>query len=162
MSPAQPKNSTLKNNMADYSELMNLEKKKKEPASPVPAPEGKLSPEKTEQSNKQPTQRLINQSTEQSIHQSTRRSINPLMSYSSGSAGNRVMDKPRGFYITEQLNQRIDEAVRYYQEKHHLKKVDRSIVVTTLLDNEANWTEETLDLLLDKIIRHLTNRLTNR
>ena len=76
--------------------------------------------------------------------------------------GSKVMDKPRGFYITEQVNKRIDEAVRYYQEKHNLAKVDRSIVVTALLENESNWTEESLDLLLDRVISQLTNRLTNR
>ena len=35
-------------------------------------------------------------------------------------------------------------------------------LVTAILDNEANWTEEALDLLLDRVISHLTNRLTNR
>lgn len=72
------------------------------------------------------------------------------------------MEKPRAFYITERLNQKLDEAVRYYQEKHHLRKVDRSVIVTALLDNEANWTEETLDLLLAKVLSQLTSRLTNR
>ncbi len=72
------------------------------------------------------------------------------------------MDKPRGFYITERLNQRIDEAVHYFQEKHGLKKVDRSIVVTALLENEANWTDEALDLLVDRVISQLTKRLMNR
>src|SRR6266516_3993558 len=134
--------------MADYEALLNAEKKKHSP-SPPSAPEVPFTPEKTEQIKKQTT------------HQSTRRSLDQSMSHFFSSASNRVMDKPRGFYITEQLNQRIDEAVRYYQEKHHLKKVDRFIFVTTLLDNEVNWTEETLDLLLEKVIRQLTNRLTN-
>ena len=71
------------------------------------------------------------------------------------------MDKPRGFYITEQLNKRIDEAVRYYQEKHNLAKVDRSIVVTAILEDESNWTEEALDLLSERVISHLISRLTN-
>lgn len=137
--------------MADYSELMKLEKKKKEPASSTPVSQ-----------EVKPTHQETHQSTEQSINQSTHRSIDPLMNRLSGSSGNRVMDKPRAFYITERLNQRIDEAVRYYQEKHNLKKVDRSIVVTTLLENETNWTDEALDLLVDRIIGQLTNRLTNR
>ncbi|SRR6266567_2065545 len=139
--------------MADYSQLMNLEKKQK----------GKTSSSDEKKTPViQSTNQSTRQSTEQSINQSPHRSIEPSMSHLSGSTSNRVMDKPRGFYITEHLNQQIDEAVRYYQEKHNLKKVDRSIVVTTLLDNETNWTEETLDLLLDKVIRQLTNRLTNR
>ncbi len=131
--------------MADYTQRMNLEKKPKKQAAPLPAQKG--SPDRS-------TEQSINQSTDQSIHRLTNRFNNP--------SSIKVMDKPRGFYITEQLNKRIDEAVRYYQETHNLKKVDRSIVVTALLDNEANWTEETLDLLLDRILNQLTSRLTNR
>src|SRR5207248_10046140 len=112
--------------MADYSQLMNLEKKQK----------GKTS---SSDEKKTPVIQSTRQSTEQSINLSPHRSIDPSMSHLSGSPSNRVMDKPRGFYITEHLNQQIDEAVRYYQEKHNLKKVDRSIVVTTLLANETNW-----------------------
>ena len=124
--------------MADYSQLMNLEKKHtvQTPAKPVQTPQS------------------IDQSTNQSINRLTEQSMIPMPSTS----GNRVMDKPRGFYITERLNQRIDEAVRYFQEKHGIKKVDRSIVVTALLDNEAYWTEEALDLLVDRIINQLTHR----
>jgi hypothetical protein len=135
--------------MADYTQLMNLEKKPKKQAS---------SPHAQESSPNQSTAQSINQSTDQSINQLTSRLTNRL----THSDIIKVMDKPRGFYITEQLNKRIDEAVRYYQEQHNLKKVDRSIVVTALLDNEANWTEEALDLLLDRILNQLTSRLTNR
>lgn len=138
--------------MADYTQLMNLEKKpKKQTPPPVPPP--------TQQS-------LPNQSTKQSIDQSTDQSIDRLTERLTNRFNHptsiKVMDKPRGFYITEQLNKHIDEAVRYYQETHNLKKVDRSIVVTALLDNEANWTEEALDLLLDRVLNQLTSRLTNR
>lgn len=108
---------------------------------------------KSQEKAKQITTQLsqpINRSTEQSTHSFT------------SNSGSRIMDKPRGFYITERLNQRIDEAVRYFQEKHGLKKVDRSIVVTALLENESNWTDEALDLLVDRIISQLTKRLVNR
>jgi hypothetical protein len=127
--------------MADYSQLMNLEKQRKEQPSPASVQQA-------------PPQ--------QSIAQSTNPSIDQSINQSTSKTSNKVMEKPRGFYITERLNQRIDEAVRYYQEKHHLKKVDRSIVVTALLENEANWTEEALDVVLDRVINQLTNRLTNR
>ena len=137
--------------MADYSQLMNLEKKQQK----RPVPSSVKSAEQTadDQAVGQQSSKSTSQLTNPSINQSMRQSINKA---------NKVMDKPRGFYITEGLNQHIDEAVRYYQEKHNLKKVDRSIVVTALLDNETNWTEETLDLLIDLVISHLTNRLTNR
>jgi hypothetical protein len=137
--------------MADYSQLLNLEKKPQK--SPVSSPVKPVKQTADNQEVEQQTSKPTSQLTNPSINQSMRQSINKA---------NKVMDKPRGFYITEGLNQRIDEAVRYYQEKHNLKKVDRSLIVTALLDNETNWTEETLDLLIDKVISHLTNRLTNR
>src|SRR5579859_718103 len=95
----------------------------------------------------QPT-KSIDHTTNQSINQSMNRAIEQSIASPSPISENRVMDKPRGFYITEQVNQRIDKAVRYFQEKHGLKKVDRSIVVTAILENEALWTDEALDLLL--------------
>jgi hypothetical protein len=144
--------------MADYAALLNAEKKKNSP-SPAPAPqEVKLTRGKTEQLTTQST----SQSATQSIDQSTNRLTHRLISRLTNPVSSKVMDKPRGFYITEQVNKCIDEAVRYYQEKHNLAKVDRSIIVTALLENEANWSEEALDLLLDRVINQLTNRLTNR
>src|SRR6266700_6511323 len=137
--------------MADYAALLNAEKKKN---SPSPAPvshEVKLTPEKTEQSRNQSTRQSATQSMDPSIDRLTNR----LISRFTNPTGSKVMDKPRGFYITEQLNMRIDGAVRYFQEKHNLTKVDRSIVVTALLENESNWTEEALDLLLDRILNQL-------
>ena len=134
--------------MADYSQLMNLEKTKKEPASPAPVQ--KLS------SPQQPN-RPTAQSTHQSTERLTRRSISQSMD-----AGNKILDKPKAFYITQRLNQHIDKAVRYFQEEHNIKKVDRSVVITAILDNEAYWTEEALDLLVDRVISQLTHRLTNR
>src|SRR5216684_5812563 len=103
--------------MAVYTQLMNLEKKQK----------GQSSPTQTQQ-----------KPSTQSIEQSINRLTDPSTSQLAATKSNRVMDKPRGFYITERLNKRIDEAVRYYQEKHNIKKVDRSIVVTAILENEAN------------------------
>jgi hypothetical protein len=135
--------------MADYSQLMSLEKKQKS-QSPLKPPQ--------QPSTTQPTSQSIDQSTDQSTDRSTSKSINQH----NISNSSRVMEKPRAFYITERLNQRLDEAVRYYQEKHNLKKVDRSIIVTAILDNGANWTEEALDLILTKIINQLTSRLINR
>ena len=141
--------------MADYAALLNAEKKKNSPSPTAPAGEKKLK-------QQQPHQNIPTKSISQSIDQSINRLANQAINQSISSPSDKVMDKPRGFYITERLNKRIDEAVRYYQEKHNIQKVDRSIIVTVLLDNEANWTEETLDLLLAKVINQLTNRLTNR
>jgi hypothetical protein len=143
--------------MADYSQLMNLEKQKKEqlPFSPPQRPT-------PTQSISQSTSESITPSTDPSINHPIHRSVDQVTTRGTSANDKRIMDKPRGFYITERLNKRIDEAVRYYQDKHHLRKVDRSVVVTALLDNEANWTEEALDLLLERVIHQLTERLTNR
>src|SRR5713226_3963915 len=126
--------------MADYTQLMNLENK----------PKGHTPPA-------QSTQRSINQSTDQPTDQLTNQSI----SQQTLSLGTRIVEKPKAFYITERLNKRLDEAVRYFQEKHRLKKVDRSTLVNAILDTDANWTEEALDLILDQVISQLTSRLTS-
>jgi len=113
-------------------------------------------------SNNQPIAQSTKQSISQSTDQSAVRLTNRLIKRLTNPDSSKVMDKPRAFYITEQVNKRIDEAVRYYQEKCNLAKVDRSIVVTALLENESNWTERALDLLMDRVINQLTSRLVNR
>src|SRR5437870_2209322 len=117
--------------MADYTQLMNLEKEKKEKGQkPV--------------SSVQSTNRSTDQSTGQPTSQPPNRSI----SQPASASRSKIVDKPKAFYITERLDKRLDEAVRYFQEKHGIKKVDRSTLVNVLLDNDANWTEEALDLVL--------------
>src|SRR5689334_17128258 len=65
--------------------------------------------------------------------------ISPLISsLASGlvpQPGSQVVQHSKQFYISERLDKRIDEAVRYFQERHSLNKADRSIVVTAFLDN---------------------------
>src|SRR5579864_8648460 len=100
--------------MADYTQLMNLEKKHNSHPTPISA-------------SKRPTDQSIDQSTNRPTDQSTDRLPNQSITLPTTSNDKRVMEKPRAFYITERLNQRLDEAVRYYQEKHHLKKADRSV-----------------------------------
>ena len=156
--------------MADYDQLMQLEKKPKGHAlpSPSPSPEQAVEPTKTsrqetlspapvspEKSMQQETHQSLNRSTRQSTKQSTKR----LTKQSIGRSDNRITEKPKGFYITQRLDKRLDEAVRYLQEVHGIKKADRSTIVNAILDNEANWTEESLDLLVDRVISLLTSRL---
>ena len=90
----------------------------------------------------------VNQSVDQSISQSTKRE------------NSQVVERPKAFYITKRLDRRLDEAVRYLQEKRGIKKVDRSVLVNAILDNDAFWTEKALDLLVDRVISQLTSRLT--
>src|SRR3989442_12201302 len=128
-----------KNNMADYTQLMNLEKKRKTQASPSTAP-NEASRQSVDQPTDQLTSRPAHQPTDQSTHQSTQFS------------GDRTVERPKSFYITLRLDKRLDEAVRYFQEVHGIKKVDRSILLNAMLDTDTNWTNETLDLLVTRIM----------
>lgn len=101
------------------------------------------------------------QSTQQSTRESTGRSASRLGDRSSAPSSNTTVERPKAFYITKRLDHRLDEAVRYYQEVHGIKKVDRSAIVNAVLDNDANWTDESLDLVVDRIISLLTSRLTD-
>jgi hypothetical protein len=105
----------------------------------------------------QSTGQLVDRPTSQSITQSTTQSTNPLPHIPT----NKIVGRPKAFYITERLDARLDAAVKYVQEKHGIKKVDRSTIVNALLDTDDNWTEESLDLLVSRIISLLTSRLTS-
>ena len=140
--------------MADYTQLMNLEKQKKEHASPVEThdPVSSQSPsqqatQSTTQSARQPTGQSVSQSTDQQA------------SRSAFPSETQTVDRPKSFYITVRLDRRLDEAVRYFQEAHGIKKVDRSILVNAMLDTDGNWTEEALDSLVERILQLLTNKL---
>lgn len=93
------------------------------------------------------------QSTSQSINQSTNR-----LTDNNGGIG--IVERPKAFYITKRLDRRLDEAVRYYQEKHGIRKMDRSTIINALLDNDDVWADEALDLMVDRVISQLTKRLT--
>jgi hypothetical protein len=95
-----------------------------------------------------PLDPAVNQPIHQSIHQ--------LINH----PRNRLMQKPVGFYITSQLDERLDAAVRYYKEKHGFSKVDRSVVLNALLESGEHWTEQALDLLISRVITVLTRKLT--
>src|SRR2546423_14516168 len=113
--------------MADYSQLMNLEKKKQE-QKPI------SSAQSTPQSINQPTNRPTDQSPSQLMTQDPHRSSGQPAS----SSYSKIVDRPKAFYITERLDTYLDHAVRYFQEKHGIKKVDRSTIVNVILDNDAN------------------------
>jgi hypothetical protein len=70
----------------------------------------------------------------------------------------RVLERPRGFYITRRLDRRLDRAVAYLKEQHGLRKVDRSVLVTTLLDREELWTEAALDGLVEEVAEEVNGR----
>src|SRR3954469_4063819 len=105
--------------------------------------------------NCQPADQSVDQSTSQSTSQSTKQSINKFSS-------NDIVDRPKAFYITVRLDKRLDDAVRYYQDVHGIKKADRSTVVNAMLDTDEKWTENSLDGLVSRLISQLTSRLTGK
>jgi hypothetical protein len=105
----------------------------------------------------QPVNQSTDKSTNQSVDQSTGRSISQPTNSSNG-----IVDRPKAFYITVRLDRKLDEAVRYFQDVHGIKKADRSTVVNAILDNEENWKEKSLDQLVDRLISQLTSRLTSK
>ena len=70
------------------------------------------------------------------------------------------MPRPKAFYITLRLDARLDQAVRYFQDIHGIKKADRSAIVNALLDQDELWTDSALDDLTAEVIDRLTSRLT--
>ena len=158
--------------MADYSALLDAENKKKEEVKPNPPPVEKA------QSVNQPVNQSIDQSTDQSTvnsttkpkvkpnKQSTNQSTNQSSSQSTSRQTNRpdnsIVDRPKAFYILNRLDKSIDNAVRYYQEQHSIRKVDRSVIVNAILDDPKLWTDESLDRLVDRVISQLTSRLTGQ
>ena len=136
--------------MADYSQLMNLEKKKKEQASPVQTQD----PVSSQSPNQQTPQ-----STTQSARQPVSQSTDQQASRSAFLSDTKTVDRPKSFYITVRLDKRLDEAVRYFQEIHGIRKVDRSIIVNAMLDTDAQWTEEALDRLVERVMKLLTKKL---
>jgi hypothetical protein len=112
------------------------------------------SPEKRKRQNVQ----KHSQSTHQSTSQLTRESI----SQPTNRQSHKIVDRPKAFYITEGLDEKLDKAVDYLQRKHGIKKADRSTIVNALLGNDALWTEDALDQLVESVISQLTSRLTGR
>jgi hypothetical protein len=94
--------------------------------------------------------------------QSTRQSTNQLINQPTSRPLTKLVDRPKAFYITEGLDEKLDQAVTYLQKKHGIKKVDRSVIVNALLDNDALWTDEALDQLVERVVSQLTNRLISR
>jgi len=126
------------------------EPERKAEASPTPLPA--TSKRKLQKSTRK------TQSTSQSTSQSTNQSINQPPSRPSS----KIVDRPKAFYITEDLDEKLDNAVNYLQKKHGIKKVDGSVIVNALLDNDTLWTDEALDLLVDRVVSQLTSRLISR
>jgi hypothetical protein len=141
-----------------FSKLINpntakpAEPQKPESKGVSPTPLPKRSKANTQKPRHKPqlTSQSTSQSTNQLINQPTSRPIS------------KIVDRPKAFYITEDLDEKLDKAVNYLQKKHGIKKVDRSVIVNALLDDDRHWTDEALDHLVDRVVSQLTSRLISR
>jgi hypothetical protein len=140
--------------MGLYDELANLEKPT---SSAMGAPS--LSPNKP---TKPVRSKLVNRTTEQptnqpvgqSANQSTSQSTDPLVEVESIGP---IVERPRAFYITQRLDQWLDEAVRKLQATG-LHKMDRSVLINGLLHNPEIFKDQNLISLRKRFLAHLTNK----
>ena len=80
---------------------------------------------------------------------------------STGQLTGAVVKRPLAFYIPVAVNEKIDEAVLYYQKKYN-KKIDRSAVVSAILGNPRIWRKPNLDKLAGTVTDQLKSRLNDR
>jgi hypothetical protein len=101
--------------------------------------------------------RMQDQVAGQSTHQPANPPTGQLASKPKSLSSSKIVEK--AFYITEKLDKRLDEAVRYLQDVQGIRKADRSSIINAMLDNEANWSDESLDLIVDRVIQHLMTKI---
>jgi hypothetical protein len=101
----------------------------------------------TDKTTDRPTDEATSQSTGQSTEQSTQGSIQLL----------KIVDRPKAFYITEDVNEWINKVVEHFR-RQGLRKVDRSTVVNAILHDPKLWQAKSLDGLTERVVRQLTNR----
>ena len=114
--------------MGIYDELQKI-------SADSPTPVKVPSLKKETKPNKKSIDQRINQSIDQSIDQSTNQSISQFTPVNDIGP---VIEKPRGFYITEKVDKWLGNAVRYLQDKG-LHKVDRAITWSKTLYTRISW-----------------------
>ncbi len=144
--------------MGLYDELANLEKPT---SSALGAPP--LSPNKRiHAARPKPVNRTIDQTTDQpvgqSANQSTSQSTDPFFDVDSIGP---IVERPRAFYITQRLDQWLDEAVRKLQATG-LHKMDRSVLINGLLHDPEIFKDQNLISLRKRFLAHLTNKSIKR
>jgi len=100
----------------------------------------------------------INQSINQTTNQSSDQSIDQLTQVDTLGP---IVDRPRAFYITQRIDHWVDEAVAYLRNKG-MHKMDRSVLVNTLLHNPELYKPSSLKKLRNRLLAHLTNRSLKR
>ena len=107
---------------------------------------------------KSPVNQSISQSTNLPATQSTNRSSDQL---SRIDALGPIVDRPRAFYITLKVDRWLDESVRYLKVKG-MHKMDRSVLLNSLLHNPLLFKPSSLDKIRNQLLAHLTNKSLKR
>jgi hypothetical protein len=110
-----------------------------------------------------PVNQTINRPVNQPIDRSMNRTVNQAMNQPIESSN--VLGKPKGFYITRQQDEELDEAVKKVGNKLAGKamiKIDRSIVLRLILDEANLSSEDTIERLSNQLINRLINQLINK
>ena len=144
--------------MGVYDDLAKLETK-----SPTPKAENVVFKQTAQKKKfKKSIIKPITRSTEQLTNQSTGKSTNRSIDQPSDldSLG-PVVDRPRAFYITQKIDNWLDDGVRYLKSKG-IHKVDRSVLVNAILHDPDHYQSKSLDNLRKRILIHLTNKSLKR
>ena len=141
--------------MGVYDDLLKLDAE-----SPTPRIAAKTKPEKKQGTikNKTPVDQSVDQSTNRPATQSTNRSTDQL---SRIDALGPIVDRPRAFYITLKVDRWLDESVRYLKDKG-MHKMDRSVLLNSLIHNPLLFKPSSLDKIRNKLLAHLTNKSLKR
>lgn len=131
-----------------YGELSELEKPSPAPQAARPAREPKK--KATKPSDRQPVSQPANRPTEQPADQLA--DVDTL---------GPISGRSRSFYITLKVDHWLDEAVEYLKTKG-LHKVDRSVLVNTLLHDPDLFKPASLDRIRPRLLAHLTNKFLKR
>ena len=112
----------------------------------------------------------VDQSTDQSTNQLTNRPIDRQidqltnwLAYSDLDVSKLgpVVERPRAFYITQKVDNWLDEAVRYLRQKG-MHKVDRSVLINALLHNQDLFKPRFLNKISKILLAHMTNKSLKR
>jgi len=144
--------------MGVYDELQKISTDSSSPERKSKSKENReIEPEK-----KKPVVRSVAQSVNQSVDQPTSQStVESTGRFSDIDLIGPVVGRPCAFYITQKVDEWLDEAVRYLKEKG-LHKVDRSVLLNAILHDPELFNHKSLDSMREKLLMHLTNRNLRR
>ena len=100
----------------------------------------------------------VDQSIDQSTNRPTKRSTDQLTKVDTLGS---IVERPRAFYITLKVDRWLNDAVRYLRDKG-MHKMDRSVLVNTLLHNPDHYKPKSLNDIRKRLLAHLTNKSLRR